>query len=326
MTRLKQLYHPAGPWRQALLLALAAGSLGLTGCLGALTLVITPDIVVVQPGGAVAFSATTAAGTAVPGVSWTVTAGDGTIDATTGVYTAPLAGVTTVVTATVQATKGTSTGSATVVIQPPLTAEVADPVADDFGSGTYDIRTFATSRTDTTLTVTISFDVVPTLPVAGAAAAGTDLAGFIDFDLDESFATGANSANSTWCPSFPISAIGSDAFVSLFQRNVSGNYDIIDTATLNDIGDASVTVSGVTVTLVIPFTELANDDGSLKFTTVLGDAGGSTDCTPDEGAGVATSEGMGGGLAPELTVVGDPHESYLTNISFGTWQTPSSTL
>ncbi len=326
MTRLRQPQRPARPWRSLLTLALAAGALGLTGCLGALTLVVAPDIVVVHPGGTVAFSATTAAGTAVPGVSWTVTAGDGAIDAVTGVYTAPLAGVTTVVTATVQATKGTSTGTATVVIQPPLTTEVADPVADDFGTGTYDIRTFATSRTDTTLTVRISFDVVPTLPAAGAAAAGTDLAGFIDFDLDESFATGANSANSNWCPSTPISAIGSDAFVSLFQRNVSGNYDIIDAVTLADIGDASVTVNGVTVTLVIPFTEIDNDDGSLKFTSTLGDAAGSTDCTPDEGAGVATSENVGGWLAPELTVVGIPHKDYLSGISFGTWQSPSSTM
>lgn len=313
-------------FRPFVLLAVVTTVLGLAGCLGAVTLVITPDLIVVNPGQSVTFTATTVAGTAVTGVGWALTAGVGAIDAATGVYTAPSTGITTVTTATVEGSKGTSTGTATIIIKPPLTAAVVDPNGDAFGTTTYDILDFQTSRTDTVLTVTITFASVPTIPAAGASAAGANLTGFIDFDTDESFATGANSANSTFCPSFPISGIGSDLFLSLFQRNVSGNYDIFDTTTLTDVGDAAVTLNGVQLVLTIPLTELNNDDGSLKFTSVMGDAIGSTDCTPDEGAGVATSEGFQGWTVPEISVVGNPHLDYLTNIGFGSWQTPSGTL
>jgi len=313
-------------FRPVVMVSLVTIMLGLAGCLGAVTLVVTPDLIVINPGQSVTFAANTVAGTAVTGVGWAVTSGVGTIDAASGIYTAPTIGIATVTTATVEGSKGTSTGTATIIIKPPLAAAIVDPDGDAFGTTTYDILDFQTSRTDTILTVTITFDTVPTIPAAGASAAGANLTGFIDFDTDESFATGANSANSTFCPSFPISAIGSEFFMSFFQRNVSGNYDIFDTNTLVDVGDAAVTLNGVQVVLTIPLTELNNDDGSLKFNSVLGDAIGSTDCAPDEGAGVATSEGVGAWTAPEISVVGNPHLDYLTSIGFDSWQTPSGTI
>lgn len=318
----------ARPWA---LVALAVGALSLAGCLGTTLLIVSPAATIVELGGTVAFTVTTPGGAPVTGVTWAVSAGPGSIDATTGVYTAPSSGIAAVTNVTITATKGTASGSATVTLVPPSTAALVDPRGDAFGGGgtvvNYDVLSLKTSRNSTTFTITVTFDPAtpPTIPPAGGTVGAGDLSGFIDFDTDQSVVTGAASANSTWCPTLPISAIGSEFFLSLFQRNVAGNYDIIDTATLADVGDASVTVSGTVITLTIPLTELGNDDGNLNLNSTLGDNVGATDCLPDEGAAIASSEGEGGVWAPELSVVGNPHLDYLNSLGLS-WQTPSATI
>jgi len=109
------------------------------------------------------------------------------------------------------------------------------------------------------------------------------------FDIDQLSTTGFASANATYCPCTPISAIGSELFISLFQRNAAGNYEVISATTLVDVGDAEPAVSGAALTLTIPLADLGPDDGVTNLSSVLGDFLGATDCMPDEGAAITTS-------------------------------------
>ncbi len=278
--------------KKTYLMALVLVLVLLAGCMRVQTFTVAPLSAVVETGGTVAFAATDQLGNPVT-VTWAVDTGPGTISAA-GVYTAP-ATVSTVKTATITATYTsgitTVTGSAVATIIPPLTAEIVDAVGDTFGPGTFDVLSIATARTSTELTITVLFDSTtpPVLPAANTVAGPGDLAGFIDFDIDQLSTTGFASANATYCPCTPISAIGSELFISLFQRNAAGNYEVISATTLVDVGDAEPAVSGAALTLTIPLADLGPDDGVTNLSSVLGDFLGATDCMPDEGAAITTS-------------------------------------
>lgn len=277
-----------------------------------------------EGGGTVTFTATDYLGNPVT-VTWSVTAGPGTITPT-GVYTAPPT-VTVVTNATVTAalvTDPTVTGSATVTIKPPIAAELVDAIADAFGPATYDITSIRTSRTSTTLTVTITFNPAtpPTIPSPGSLVGAGDLAGFITFDTNQG-APGIPSANSFFCPTLPLSATWVDFFVFLFFRNAAGNYDIYETTFFTDVGDATPTLVGNVLTLTIPLTDLGGDDGITNMNSVQGDDVAPTDCIPDEGAAVVTGES----LSEEIGISYDdnPYLEFL-NLFGITWQTPSNSI
>jgi len=281
----------------------------LAGCMRVQTLIVTPLSAIVGPGESVALVAADQLGNPVT-VTWAVDDGPGTVSAA-GVYTAP-ATVADVTTATVTATyAGVApvSGSAVVTVRPAADAGLVDASGDAFGPATFDVVGLTTERTPSVLRIAITFDAAtpPVIPAAGAMAAPGELVGFIDLDLDTSSATGFASANATYCPCAPVSAIGSDLFISLFQRNAAGNYDVISTATLLDVGDAVPSLSAAVLTLTIQLTSLAGDDGIANMSAVLGDFLGPTDCLPDAGAAFTTSAGPRG-IEPEIELV---HAYYL---------------
>lgn len=287
-----------------------------------LGIVVTPTSATVEGGGTVAFTATDTDGAPVT-VTWSVSSGPGTINAS-GVYTAP-ASVSIVTNATVTAARTdapTITASATVTIKPEISAGLVDSPGDTFGANTYDIVSITTSRSSTTLTVVITFDPLtpPSIPLPGSTAGPGDLVGFIDFDIDEDDTTGVVPATSLYCPCSPSSAIGSELFVSLFARNASGNYDIIATATLANIGDAVPSLTGDVLTLTIPLTDLGGDDGITDMTAVVGANTGPTDCLPDAGVAVVTSIRIN--AVEPLNGEWFPHIAYLINLGgdWGFWQ------
>jgi len=282
----------------------------LAGCMRVQTLTVAPLTSILEAGETLAFTATDQLGDPVA-VTWAVAAGPGTIDVD-GLYTAPaaVAEVTTATITATHATVATMVGSSVVTLVPPETAKLVDASGDTFGAGTqYDVHSVETERTSTTMTITVTFDAAtpPDLPAAGAIVVNGELSGFIDFDLDQSVATGFDSSNATYCPCTPVSAIGSDLFISFFERNAAGNYDVISSATLADVGDAVPSVAGSVLTLTIPLADLGGDDGVTNLSAVFGEFLGPTDCVPDEGAAVTTS------IKPMITVVLEEpiHENYL---------------
>ncbi len=314
MSYLQQIFRN-NPLRSLVLVLTVLSTLGLAGCLGAVTLVVSPDVMIVGLGETIPFSAQTVSGTAVTGVTWTIISGSGTIDAITGIFTAPTSGVTEVSTVEVQAAKGASTGSATVVVKPPLT--LLDPLGDGFvgsdwdtlvtGSGspyethlasltlpqtptlTYDVSRIDTARTSTSLNITLTLSPSASLAAAGTTVTVDNLSGFIDFDTDENSATGVSSANTLFCASTPaVSAIGADFFLSLFTRNADGTYNILN-STAAVTGTATVTSVLNTVTISVPLSALGGDDGRVSISAALGNGQDPSDCAPDEGGAFVTA-------------------------------------
>ncbi|MFQ6116631.1 MAG: hypothetical protein ACE5LQ_00035 [Candidatus Bipolaricaulia bacterium] len=325
-------------YKRILLVGLVLGLVGLAsvGCIRLVALIVTPSSEIVEGGGSVTFTATNHLGNPVS-VTWSVTSGPGTITSA-GVYTAPPT-VSVVTNATVTATQvgnPSITGSATVTIKPPITASLIDAAGDAWdiwAAGTtvnYDITSIETSRTSTTLTIIITFDLatLPTIPLPGSSVGPGDLAGFITFDTDENSASGWPSANYYLCPFTPLlPAIGVDYFISLFSVNAAGNYNIYRTTPiLTPVGEATPTLAGNVLTLTIPLTELGGDDGRTDMNSVLGDDAGPTDCMPDEVAAVVT----GKGFKPEVTIESSyPYHDFLSDLGItglGWTQTHSSEI
>ena len=312
--------------RRVLLAFLVLGALSgiLVGCMHLGTLTVDPTLAIVEVGGTVTFTATDNLGNPVT-VTWTVSAGPGTITAA-GVYTAPasVAGVTTATVTATRTDRPSVAASATVAIEPPIDAAIVDAPGDAFGPATYDVTRVSTSRTSDTLTITVNLTTAPSIPAAGNLVGVGDLAGWICFDTDESFATGIPSASFFFCPTLPVApAIGVDYCVSLFFVNASGNYDVLETAGFTDVGDATPAVAGTTLTLTIPLTELGNDDGQTDMNALFGDDVAPTDCAPDEVSAVVTSKP----LAPKAIVEGFPYNDFLTDLGItgaGWTQTRSS--
>ncbi|HCP32382.1 TPA: hypothetical protein DIT45_03970 [Candidatus Acetothermia bacterium] len=316
--------------KRILFVGFVLGSLGLmlAGCMQLASLGVAPTSAIVEGGDTVTFIATDHLGNPVT-VTWNVASGPGSITSA-GVYTAPA--VTAVTNATITASRvdrPAITASATVTIKPPIppiTATLVDGLGDSTATP-YDVVSIKTSRTSTTLTATINFTTIPTMPVPGNLVSAGNLAGFICFDTDENAATGWPSANHFYCPCAPASPeFGADYFIHLFSRNALGHYDIISTATgvPVDVGDAVPSVTSSVLTLTIPLTELGADDGITDMNAVFGDNVGPTDCVPDEVAAVVT----GKSLEPKAIVIeGYPYYDFLQDLGVTGWvQTRSSTL
>jgi hypothetical protein len=313
--------------RKILLICSVLGIVGLmlAGCTQVTSLIITPASAILGGGETVTLTATNHAGVPVT-VTWSVTSGPGTVTSA-GVYTAP-ATVSAATNATVTAIRAgypSITGFAVITVEPPVNAGLIDPTGDAIdimGAGTtvnYDITSIKTSRTSTALILAITFDSTtpPAIPAPGTLVATGDLAGFITFDTDETVVTGIPSANSFLCPSLPPSASGVDFFIPLFFRNVAGNYDVYETTSFTDVGDATPTLAGDVLTINVPLTALGGDDGITDMSSVQGDDVGPTDCIPDEGAAVVTGESSS--LETEDTDGGNPYLEFLDNRFGITW-------
>lgn len=287
------------------------------GCTRVISVRINPSSALIEGGETVNFAASDYKGDPAT-VNWSVVSGPGTITSV-GLYTAP-ASVSSVTNVTIRATLASDssvTSSATVIIRPPVQSEIVDGLGD---AAIYDIRSIKTSRTSTTLTVTITFDTAtpPNLPPAGSVVGAGDLAGFIDFDTDQAVGTGIPSPNSFYCFGSTSSAIGVDFFISLFYRNPAGNYDIIETVGFTDVGDAIPNLMGNVLELTIPLADLGGDDGKTNMNTVQGDDVGPTDCVPDTTSAVVTSEDQRKRV--EVAIDDNPYTSFLMARYGITWE------
>lgn len=174
-------------------------------------------------------------------------------------------------------------GCGTTTSAPPVVSSLADNPADEFGTavGTdWEITQLVTDRASSTLTVRVTFSSAPSIPPAGSSATSTDVAGYIDIDSDQNAATGIGSNAALFCPSAP--GMSDEFYVYLFTRTAAGGYDIYD-ATITDVGDATPSISGNTLSISIPLSALLGD-GQTNLAAVMGNSVEPTDCAPDSGA------------------------------------------
>jgi hypothetical protein len=191
-----------------------------------------------------------------------------------------------------------------------IVSSYADPLgdADLTTAGTdYDVTRMVTRRIDNspfgsydTLQVEFTFAQTVVLPAGGTNpdAAGTQLAIYVGFDIDQNSATGGAALNclpaagSTGSGTWP----GMEFFVAEdtgFQRLANGSFRVLD-ASLTTVGEATVSASGSMLTINVPLSAMGGDDGATHaFSIQATRAGGGlvwTDCTPNPAGSVITRE------------------------------------
>lgn len=105
------------------------------------------------------------------------------------------------------------------------------------------------------------------------------LDGFVDFDLDESTATGIPAAGDGYGAN---AGLGADYFLNL--RDVGGTQMSLMRADGKQFSIVSARFEGRTVTVEVPRSALGNDEGGLRMSVVVGHPGSpATDLAPNEG-------------------------------------------
>jgi hypothetical protein len=205
-----------------------------------------------------------------------------------------------------------------VSVLTPVTSRYADPLGDQdaVGGGTrYDVVQMTSRRVDDppagsydALQIELTFDQPVLLPAAGSDpdAAGTQLAPYVGFDVDQDTATGTTL---DCLPAGGTGGVGTwtgvDFFVASdvppFRRLASGNLPVV-TAGLVVVGEAGVSAAGDTLTITVPLSALGGDDGVTHAVATVGTRfGGSytfTDCAPNPTGAVITREGASPRVPP----------------------------
>lgn len=190
-----------------------------------------------------------------------------------------------------------------------IVSSYADPVgdADLTTAGTdYDVTRMITRRIDNspfgsydTLQVEFTYNQSVVLPPAGSDpdAAGTQLAPYAGFDVDQNTGTGTTFActpaagstgSGTWA--------GVDFFVAVdvgFPRLTNGNFRVLDDSGTT-VGEATVAAAGNVLTINVPLSAMGSDDGATHAFSVHGNRAGGifrwTDCAPNPTGSVITRE------------------------------------
>ncbi len=191
-----------------------------------------------------------------------------------------------------------------------ILSRFADPAGDTAGGApptVYDVLTMVTRRIDNspfgsydTLQVEVTFAQPVVLPPPGgtADAAGTQMVPELAIDTDEDPATGL----SYGCGALGFSMPGGNFFLLSWEapffvpgaphRLPNGNFAIFD-ASLTQVGEASVAVSGNVLTFNIPLSALGGDDGATRAGIAAANFSGGgvniTDCAPNGGGMVITT-------------------------------------
>jgi hypothetical protein len=162
------------------------------------------------------------------------------------------------------------------------------------GGTIWDLTQMTTSRTGgatyTTLAVTLTF--MQANPLASLLAPGTGFASgngaslilAIGLDSDNNTATGSNAV----CNG--INYPGMDFLVDGTSRLADGNFPIRNATSLTQVGEATVTGSGSSITITIQLSVLSSASGGgliAEVGNVFGGSTSGTDCAPDSSTPVA---------------------------------------
>jgi hypothetical protein len=161
------------------------------------------------------------------------------------------------------------------------------------GGTIWDLTQVTTSRTGgatyTTLAVTLTF--MQANPLASLLAPGTGFASgngaslilAIGLDSDNNTATGATANCNGPYP-------GIDFLVDGTSRLADGNFPIRNATSLTQVGEATVTGSGSSITITIQLSVLSSASGGgliAEVGNVFGGSTSGTDCAPDSSTPIA---------------------------------------
>jgi hypothetical protein len=140
-----------------------------------------------------------------------------------------------------------------------------DPRGDTAGPSGHDIAYLSSSIGPDRITFEIGFfeAIAP-----ASALGGNSLVGYLDFDLDQSPLTGAMPHQNLFGSGG--AALGIEMFVDLFSEEFTpGRAEIIDTATMLPIADATLIFEATRVSIDVPLSAFSGDF-ALNYGVVVG--------------------------------------------------------
>jgi hypothetical protein len=186
---------------------------------------------------------------------------------------------------------------------PPINTSTTatDPGPEPTGGPTqWDIASVTTSRTGigstyTQITVTVTYDqgnaFSSLVPAGTTGSSNTQLGTFIYFNADSNPATGQSVTFGGCGPWDGMDFAVADGSVLYGGRLADGNFPIVNTS-LVQVGEASVSGSGSTISYGIPLSAIGGSSGQMAVTAenFPGGVASATDCLPDSSTEIVTSQ------------------------------------
>lgn len=182
-----------------------------------------------------------------------------------------------------------------------ITATVTDPAGDTYGvdSVQWDLTRITIMRDTAGITVTLDLSADVLSPVS---LEDTATLAFVDFDTDQSAATGISSIVDDNRPGTGATGMGVDYFVDLADFNLDSTVNVVNAA-FTVTGTLRPTFSGKTISVRIPRAMLGGDDGFLNAAAIVGTVIEPTDIVPENGH---LKVGGTGPVAPNRSEVSAP--------------------
>lgn len=162
-----------------------------------------------------------------------------------------------------------------------ITATVTDPTGDTYGvdSVQWDLTRITIARDTGGITVTLDLSADVLSPVS---LDDTATLAFVDFDTDQSAATGISSIVDDNRPGTGATGMGVDYFVDIADFNLDSTVNVVN-ASFVVTGTLRPTFNGKQITVRIPRAMLGGDDGFLNAAAIVGTAIEPTDIVPENG-------------------------------------------
>lgn len=158
---------------------------------------------------------------------------------------------------------------------------ILDPFGDAFATaGTpWDVTALAITRQTDGITVRLEFATELSVPTRGDPNA---LVGLVEFDLDQNPATGHEAELDRLRADGGSTGMGVDGGVNLTTISADSTVEVYD-AVDQQVGRAKVTFAGNRMTIRIPKALIANDDGYVDASVIVGNGRSPTDFAPTNG-------------------------------------------
>jgi hypothetical protein len=159
---------------------------------------------------------------------------------------------------------------------------ITDPAGDTTGVGrrAWDLTSLTLARDATGVTAMLDFSRDVVSPATGDPSA---VIAYLDLDLDQDAATGGSAIADEYRQDGRSTGLGVDARVNLADLAADGSVAVTD-AFGRETGRVKPEYSGHRITVRVPTSMLAGDDGYVSAAAVAGVVGRPSDIVPDVGS------------------------------------------
>jgi plastocyanin len=160
------------------------------------------------------------------------------------------------------------------------TATLADPIGDTFGTNAkWDLTALTLARDAGDITAILDFAQGVAQPVS---LDPSSLLALVDLDLDQNPATGGPAVVDEFRQDGKSTGLGVDARISFATMDEAGRVAVLD-GDGREIGRVTPTYDGRRVTVRVPRSILADDDGYVSAAAIVGIVGAPSDIVPAVG-------------------------------------------